>query len=205
MRPVKICACIIASLPVLMAAASMDVAPSHSSKADVTVVLDVKGFFSPAAMREMEKEAERILATSGIRLDWRTRQEALAATFNDLVVMTFNGSCTLDAAPAPYNESGPYAFTRTANGEIQPFGEVDCDHVAGSVRQVMFGDDYAHPDALIGRALGRVVAHELVHMITRSGQHGREGVEKAALSGRQLISASLPLSVMDIDRLRQRH
>jgi hypothetical protein len=59
---------------------------------------------------------------------------------------------------------------------------------------------------LVGRALGRVVAHELVHMLTKSGQHAHEGVQKAALSGRQLISASLPLSAMDIDRLiAERH
>jgi hypothetical protein len=67
----------------------------------------------------------------------------------------------------------------------------------------MFGGDYARADLLVGRALGRVVAHELVHMLTKSGQHAREGVQKAALSGRQLIAASLPLSAVDIDRLIQ--
>jgi hypothetical protein len=56
---------------------------------------------------------------------------------------------------------------------------------------------------LLGRALGRVVAHELVHMLTKSKQHGRDGVEKAALSARQLIAESLPLSIFDIDRLQQ--
>jgi hypothetical protein len=40
-------------------------------------------------------------------------------------------------------------------------------------------------------------------MLTKSGQHAPEGVQKASLSGRQLIAASLPLSAMDIDRLIQ--
>ena len=70
----------------------------------------------------------------------------------------------------------------------------------------MFGGDYAKGDVLVGRALGRVVAHELVHMLTKSETHAKEGVEKAALSGRQLIAASLPLSEFDLDRLRlERH
>jgi hypothetical protein len=43
----------------------------------------------------------------------------------------------------------------------------------------------------------------LVHMLTKSRVHGTEGVEKPALSGRQLIAASLPLSDFDIDRLKQ--
>ena len=54
----------------------------------------------------------------------------------------------------------------------------------------------------MGRALGRVVAHELVHMLTRSDDHAREGVQKAALSGRQLIAASLPLDAFDAGRLK---
>ena len=96
----------------------------------------------------------------------------------------------------------PYASTRTANGEVQPFGDVDCDRVVNSVRSAMFGGDFAKADMLVGRALGRVVAHELVHMLTKSDVHGREGVQKPALSGKQLIAASLPLSAFDVDRLR---
>ena len=62
----------------------------------------------------------------------------------------------------------------------------------------MSGSDLARGNLLIGRAMGRVVAHELVHMLTKSGQHGTEGVEKPALSGKQLIMGSLPLSAFDI-------
>jgi hypothetical protein len=39
-------------------------------------------------------------------------------------------------------------------------------------------------------------------MLTKSPEHGKEGVEKPALSGRQLIAAFLPLSAFDVDRLR---
>jgi hypothetical protein len=136
-------------------------------------------------------------------LDWRSRSEAADATFRDLVVMTFKGSCVFNPMPILYDELGPYAITRTTGGEVQPFGEVDCDHVVSSLHSAMSGADYVKADLLLGRALGRVVAHELVHMLTKSKQHGREGVEKAALSARQLISESLPLSAFDIDRLQQ--
>jgi hypothetical protein len=171
----------------------------------VTVVLDVKGHLSPGVLRQFEKETEDIIGASGIQLGWSMRDEAISGTFNDLVVLTFKGACSLEPAAPLYDELGPYAFTRVSNGQVQPFGEVDCDRVAGSVRNVMAGDDYSRADLLMGRALGRVVAHELVHMLTRSGKHAREGVQKSALSGRQLISASLPLSVIDVDRLRLEH
>ena len=42
---------------------------------------------------------------------------------------------------------------------------------------------------------------ELVHMLTHSARHGREGVFEPALSGKQLIAPTLPLAAMDVDRL----
>jgi len=203
MRSVYVCALFIASLPVAKAASSMDIPPSHANSPDVTVVVDIKGHLPAGAMRQMEKEAEDIIGRSGIQLGWSSRSEAIGGTFNDLVVLTFKGNCTLDPAPPLYDELGPYAFTRVSNGQVQPFGEVDCDRVSSSVRAAMGGDDYSKTELLMGRALGRVVAHELVHMLTKSGQHAHEGVQKPALSGKQLISKSLPLSAMDIDRLKQ--
>jgi hypothetical protein len=188
----------LASLALTSGAAPIVVVP-----ADVTVIVDVKGTYSPVSFGEMRREAAQIIQASGVRLDWRLRSESMNATFNDLVVMTFNGSCSFDPAPPLYDELGPLAVTRTANGEVQPFGEVNCDRVVNSVRSAMFGGDYARADLLVGRALGRVVAHELVHMLTKSGKHAPEGVQRASLSGRQLIAASLPLSAMDIDRLIQ--
>jgi hypothetical protein len=41
-------------------------------------------------------------------------------------------------------------------------------------------------------------------MITRSGEHGAEGVEKSALSGRELIAEDLRLSALDIARLKEK-
>lgn len=199
MRPVYVCAFIIASLG--LSARAAEIAPS-SSQPDVTVILDFKGSWTPQTLKEMQWEASRIIGASGLRLGWSRRGDAIHSTFNDLVVMTFKGSCNYVPAPPTYDELGPYASTRTANGEIQPFGDVDCDRVVNSVRTAMFGGDFGKADILVGRALGRVVAHELVHMLTKSDQHAHEGVQKAALSGKQLIAASLSLSAFDVDRLR---
>jgi hypothetical protein len=55
----------------------------------------------------------------------------------------------------------------------------------------------------MGRALGRVVAHELVHILTRSGNHAREGVAQTALSGKELIGAPLRLTRGEVEKLKQ--
>lgn len=189
----------------ILGAALPAYAGMRATAPDLTVVLDFKGSFSETAVSGMEQEAAGILATAGLRLDWRNPSTAAQSSFANLVVFTFRGDCTLQPQPAPplYDELGPLALTRTANGEIQPFGEVDCGRVAASVWSAMWGGDFARKDQLLGRALGRVLTHELVHMLTRSGDHSREGVQRPALTGKQLIADSLPLSTLDIDRLKR--
>ena len=198
MLRVPICVCLIAGLAVPLGAGVDRVSPSM-----LTVILDFKGPHSRTSLKEMKRESGQILHSSGVDLDWRVLGEDPFASYSDLVVMTFRGACEYEPAAPIYDELGPLALTRTTNGEVQPFGEVDCDRVVSSARTAMSGNDYSRGDLLIGRAMGRVVAHELVHMLTKSGQHGTEGVEKRALSGRQLIAPTLPLSAFDIARLKQ--
>lgn len=190
---------LIACLAVPLGAGIDRVSPSV-----LTVILDFKGPHSRTSLREMERESGLILRSSGVKLDWHILGDDPYASYPDLVVMTFRGACEYEPAAPLYDELGPLAVTRKSDGEILPFGEVDCDRVVNSARSAMKFIDYPRADLLIGRALGRVVAHELVHILTKSGQHGTEGVEKPALSGRQLISESLPLSAFDVDRVKRR-
>jgi hypothetical protein len=89
-----------------------------------------------------------------------------------------------------------------SDGVVLPFSEVVCDQVAASVRSAMFAGDYARSDQLLGRALGRVVAHELVHILSQSPAHSKSGVEMRALSGQQLIAPSLSLGWSDLQHLQ---
>lgn len=171
---------------------------------DLTVVLDFQGSHSERSILAMQREAQTILRASGIHLDWRTRSEASRESFNDLVLVKLSGNCDFHAAPQAFGERGPLGSTFISDGRVLPFAEIACDQVAASVRSAMSGSDFETADVLLGRALGRVVAHELVHILTGSCEHGLEGVHKAALSGRQLIADSLPLSAPDAIRLRQR-
>ena len=193
-----ICICLIASLPAPLGAGLLHVSPSV-----LTVVLDFKGPHSRASVKEMKRESGLILGASGILLDWRMMGEDSTESNNDLAVMTFKGACEYGVGARSYNETGPLAITRMTDGDILPFGEVDCDRVFGSARDAISASDgYVEGNLLIGRAMGRVVAHELVHMLTKSGRHGTKGVEKPALSSTQLITGRLPLSAFDIDRLK---
>jgi hypothetical protein len=196
MRRVLICVLLTVCLVFVLAATASSPIPSG-----LTVILDFKGVHSEPSIREMERESGSILQTTGLKLDWRLRNQTAGQAYPDLVVMTFNGTCKFNPVPRNYEALGPLASTTTTDHKIQSFGQVDCDHVVSTARSAMASVDYARADMLVGRALGRVVVHEIVHMLTHSAEHGREGVFEAALSGKQLIAPTLPLAAMDVDRL----
>lgn len=200
LRHVAICVCLIliAGLAVPLGAGVGVVSPSI-----LTVILHFEGRHSQTSLNAMKHESSLILNSSGVILDWRLSGEDPSDSYTRLVVITFKGDCAYGPTPSRHDEPGPLAVTRMVDGEVQPFGEVDCDRVVNSARNAMSGSANARGDLLVGRAIGRVVAHELVHMLTKSGQHGTDGVEMPALSGVQLIARYLPLSAFDIERLKQ--
>jgi hypothetical protein len=48
-------------------------------------------------------------------------------------------------------------------------------------------------NVLLGRAMGRVLAHELYHIVADTSDHGREGVTQASLTPRELTAGQLEL------------
>jgi hypothetical protein len=194
MRPV-ICALLMLATALVVLAAS----PVHP--APLTIVLEFQGPHSARSVDAMEREIESLMQGSGLKFDWRLRTDAGTESFPNLVVVRFKGKCILEPVGYLYDERGPLAFTYSTDGAVQPFSEVACDRVAAVGRSAMSGGDFGHADLLFGRALGRVLAHELVHMLSKSGAHGREGVTQPALSGLRLIAPEMHLSPADLERI----
>ncbi|MBI2685271.1 MAG: hypothetical protein HYX27_03070 [Acidobacteria bacterium] len=161
---------------------------------EVAVVVQADEVFSPQAWQAMEAESKRIARQAGLRIRFVERSQAAAEEFTDLVVFRMKGRCEMDTLPALLDERGPFAWAFTADGNVLPFGEVKCDRVRESIKTALRPADYRKADELFGRALGRVVAHELYHMIANTKKHGKSGVAKDALSAQQLISDKLDFS-----------
>ena len=167
----------------------------------ITILLDFQGPHSESSITEMKREFADVMKDAAIPFDFRLLSEAANQNFSDLLVFRFKGKCVLEPAAYLYDERGPMAFTYSTGGVVQPFGEVDCGKLTTAVRSAMSGGDFARADLLFGRALGRVVAHEVVHMLSKSGAHGHSGVASRALSGTQLIAPELHLAAEDKERL----
>ena len=168
---------------------------------NLTVLLDIEQRHAPSTLVEMRKELAKVFKPTHLTLDVRLRQDAQPnETYADVVLVKLKGTCRMQDLAPLIDERGPFAFTHTVEGKILPFSEVACSHIAHSIHQAMGGLDLDR-DRLLGRALARVMAHEIVHIVGKSSEHSKAGVFRHALSGRQLIADKLELDPEDIARL----
>jgi hypothetical protein len=175
-------------------ASGASIAP-QAGKTLLTVVFQFDGPHTEKAFVEMKHELGSILKDSGIQLDWRARdQVGSSESFANLVVVKFRGVCRMESDGYRDEDSGPLAFTHTSEGVVLPFSEVACNRVRSSLRRVMSAGDYARSDVIFGRALARVLAHEIYHVMAQTESHASRGVAQRALSGSELMSDQLELS-----------
>jgi hypothetical protein len=186
---------------VLLGVVNAPAEPNDKSE-PLTIVFRFDGSYSGKSLLEMKRELGTILQGSGIQIDWRD-QSGVAATdsFANLVVVEFRGKCRMEPVPYLYDERGPLAFTYSTDGVVLPFSEIECDKVRSSLSTAMWGGDYKRSDMLFGRALARVLAHELYHVLAKTHSHAGKGIAEKTLSGAQLISERMQLNPAELQQM----
>jgi hypothetical protein len=176
-----------------------------ASPVSLTVVFQFDGPHSEKSFQEMKQELGAILKDSGILIDWRERNQVSSSdSFANLVVVKFRGACKIDPAADLDVESGPLAFTHTSDGAILPFSEVECDRVRSALLRASFPvQNRAHFEIVYGRAMARVLAHELYHVLAGTESHSHHGLTQRALSGAELASDELELDPDQLNLMRR--
>jgi hypothetical protein len=160
-----------------------------------------------SALRAAQQELDRLLIPTGIELSWRTlKSRTTDEQFDRVVVMSFDGSCST-AAPAASLRNLPssdikLADSSVSNGEVLPFFHLDCAHLARLLTPALAPLSTNERNVAFGRALGRVMAHEIYHIVGETTAHQSTGVAKASLSVRDLIGDSLNFDVATLTLMR---
>ena len=157
--------------------------------ADLTVFLDFESAHSARSVAEMKVETEKLLAASGVSIGWRTVDGfRLGESFPKIAVIKLSGQCTLTSfQPAVPENDTRLGFTYRTDGAIIPFGEVECNEIRATLSAAHLAAAGDTGDALLGRAMGRVLAHELFHMLSGSAAHSKQGLMQKYLSAAKLV------------------
>jgi hypothetical protein len=163
---------------------------------------------SAALVTEMQSEVGRILAAAGVRVAWRAvNSPRNGEDYQGIVVFQFRGVCSFDQDSAVYEPQAeptgqPLAETDIADGRVLPFGAVECDRLRRFIAPVLKSLGPEDKNASLGRAIARVSAHEIYHMLTRSEGHARRGIARSSHSRAELTAPRFGFAQKETDWLR---
>ena len=171
--------------------------------AAITIYTDFQQPAPQAVAEAMRAEVESILAPATLPLEWRPLAEFRSETVSSAVVVAhFEGRCDVGGLAMRDNAPGSLGWTEISDGKILPFMHVDCARVRTFLQSTLLGYHSRDRERLYGRALGRVLAHELYHAIAVTREHGARGVAKEDYSVKDLLAASFPMHEKEIGALR---
>jgi len=154
----------------------------------VNVYLRPSSNISPAVTRRMQEESALLMRSAGYQVHWLDPLERPDAAGTSLIVIELNGTC----APAVHSsrtvDVDRLAFAVIDHGKILPFISVDCAALQKTLESALDREPRARRDVLYGRAMGRLVAHEMYHIESQTREHSKHGVAEAAVSPRELVA-----------------
>ncbi len=171
---------------------------SGSPDPELLVYLGTGSGQSAAPLKYMRQELTLLMHQAGYRLVVRDLSGRDNAEAEFLSVVELNGQCSMPAGYATADDLAPQhkslATTAITDGRVLPFSSVDCAALTRVLQPVLMKEPGAQRDFLYGRALARVIAHELYHALSRTTCHAHSGIAKSAFSRDDLLGESLPPS-----------
>jgi hypothetical protein len=146
----------------------------------VGIFLDFKDNTSDRTVRAMQREVAAVLSATGAELSWLAlNRDSQSETFDELAVLRFEGACDASRDIGAAGSAVALGSTELNEGEVSPYTTVHCDQVLRCLRSALDGEAASVRDGLFARALGRVVAHELYHILAKTKEHTHTGVTAA--------------------------
>jgi hypothetical protein len=174
-----------------------------SVAAPVTLFTQFQQKVPPAVVEALSDELEAIMTPIGMRFEWRSLSGPRSSEVSiELAVVTFRGRC--DAASLqPFRTSpGALGWTHVSDGVILPFSDVDCDRIRTFVQRDLLVVVPEEREATFGRALARVLAHELYHIFANTARHGSCGLGKSAYTVQELLADEFQFESHESEALR---
>jgi hypothetical protein len=134
---------------------------------------------SADVLRTVKSETGNLMRSAGYRVDWSSPAKPVTAENGPLIVVEFEKSQL---------STQRLAYTAVENGKVLPFSTVDYTSLWNLLAPVLENESKARRDFLYGRAIARVLAHELYHAVTGAREHSHAGVAEPVVSAKELLA-----------------
>lgn len=173
------------------------------SQATLAVLLDAGPALAPDTRVELEEELGALLAQAGVQVVVQdiAPLNHLGAV-SGLVNVHLQGAGPVGVGRRGMPVSGSLGWVTQLDGVVQPLIHVDAAAVATHIGPLFLRGQEALARILLGRALARVVMHELLHWLTQSAEHGEGLLFRPSVSPSTLIEDGIGLDAAEIWMVR---
>ena len=141
------------------------------------------------AQSSFRNELHNILKETGVSIELRSLKERKAGeSFDRLMVVQLRGACDAMEQSVTVRAAGPLASTQVDGGRILPYTEIFCDRLRLTLGAAFDREPLYRRNMLAGRAMARILAHEIYHLLAQEKRHAVGGVAKNCLGSRELMS-----------------
>lgn len=170
----------------------------------ISVVLEGRSALPDTLVRAMDRELRRAFAPSDTRVELvpPTDRNHHPVFDTELIMLRVTGHCELGPMP-PVNGHKPDTLGRTfvTDGHILPFVELDCKQISGALRPRLAGLSAEDRPRLLGRALGRILAHEIYHVLAQTAEHSPHGIAAETMNAEQMTCERLDFRFEDFEKM----
>jgi len=177
--------------------------PLGGHVAPITLYTSFKEEPPQAVQEAIQDELDQIMTPIGLHFTWRSLAGVRGNEVSvELAVVTFKGRCDVSGLSGRSVQPGALGWTHISDGNILPFSDVDCDRIRGFIQGALLTVAREDREEAYGRAVGRVLAHELYHIFANTQKHGSCGVAKESYTVQDLMSDDFLFEERETQALR---
>ena len=163
-------------------------------------------FQQPAPLsvtRAMQDEVESVMGPLGRHFVWRSIAGVRGSEVaSELAVLTFKGHCDVSGLAPKEAHPPALGWTHVSDGAILPFAEIECDRIKAFLQKELLYLPPEDREEAFGRAMARVVSHELYHIFANTQHHGSDGIGKSAYTVQELLADDFQFEERDGHAMR---
>jgi hypothetical protein len=180
--------------------------PVSSPGHEIVVYLKSDADQPSQPIQEMKREADALMTTAGYTISWRMLGSSPRdASEAPLAVIELRGVCEAPQPAAPVDSltgGTSLASTAVADGKVLPYSQLECENLTRLLAAALAKEAADKRNYLYGRAMGRLVAHELFHVLIGTRDHETSGIAKRSFSAKDALAEHFEFELTALDKFR---
>ena len=177
--------------------------PSEQARVRLGLYASFQHAPSTAVRHVVQEELAAIMIPMGMVVYWRAFEDSQTDQWwHQIATIHFKGHCDASNLRVHPPQARVFGETCLSGGKVIPYAVVYCDAIRASLASSLISMEPRNRTIVFGRAVSRVLAHELYHVLTRTTERRSGGLGAASFTPQSLVADEFRFHGRDLQRLR---